>query len=665
VHDEDDRLTQDFDDGLPGCGDDQVLETDYLANGWVSREAIRKRPATREQSGWPTRQVTTSAYFRNGDLEKQETFTGVETDPSNLVESHTLTYVSEQGVYMNGHRLTDVYKLVGPGGSGPCATSACTATYGYDARERLVSWANGLPSGQGQTSIAYEVDEDDSTVGDTLAGNVTREAVTVNGQAQPVKDYVYTPAGQLVSMSVGGTLSERYFYERGNLRCVTGPAASDCSGTTLEKYKWDPLDRLEKFETTGPRGTKADVVDYVYDAFDRPVESTETRGGQPQTSTLEYLGLTDAVSNETRGSVSNRYSYDANLTRTGLSISGGNNSGNYTYGRNAHGDVSLLLQETGGAKAAYGYRPYGDKDTGLFAGDGDDSDPTNPYRFNDRRLDTGSGSIDMGARRFAPDTGRFLQQDFYREALDDLELSEDSLTQNRYAFAGGNPISFIETDGHRFDRTTGARTRSRARNRREPSLARRLDPRNADPAGRLESAADFGESLAQVRPRSVRRAAAKSARALRRAGHISAQHQNPHIERYKRARAQTTIARARASTERWRTAGRVLGYGGVGLGAVGAIQEQRNIDRGDPNLTQTERVVRAGIKTAGSVGGAVAGGAIGTAACSPAAVTIVGAVITAGCGATGAYVGQALGSYAADRLNRTLYRVDVADLRFW
>jgi hypothetical protein len=54
----------------------------------------------------------------------------------------------------------------------------------------------------------------------------------------------------------------------------------------------------------------------------------------------------------------------------------------------------------------------------------------------------------MGARRFAPDTGRFLEQDFYREALSDLELSYDALTENRYGFAGGNPISFVESDGH-------------------------------------------------------------------------------------------------------------------------------------------------------------------------------------------------------------------------
>ena len=49
--------------------------------------------------------------------------------------------------------------LVGPNGSGPCATNPCTATYGYDSRDRLVSWANGLPAGQGQTSIAYELVE--------------------------------------------------------------------------------------------------------------------------------------------------------------------------------------------------------------------------------------------------------------------------------------------------------------------------------------------------------------------------------------------------------------------------------------------------------------------------------------------------------------------------
>ena len=46
---------------------------------------------------------------------------------------------------------------------------------------------------------------------------------------------------------------------------------------------------------------------------------------------------------------------------------------------------------------------------------------------------------------FGPDTGRFLGPDFYRGALGALELAKDPPSQNRYAFAGCNPISFVES----------------------------------------------------------------------------------------------------------------------------------------------------------------------------------------------------------------------------
>lgn len=54
----------------------------------------------------------------------------------------------------------------------------------------------------------------------------------------------------------------------------------------------------------------------------------------------------------------------------------------------------------------------------------------------------------MVARRFGPDTGRFLQRDNYNGATADLGLALDPLTNNRYALASGNPISFVEWDGH-------------------------------------------------------------------------------------------------------------------------------------------------------------------------------------------------------------------------
>ncbi|HEX2294069.1 MAG TPA: RHS repeat-associated core domain-containing protein [Actinomycetota bacterium] len=86
----------------------------------------------------------------------------------------------------------------------------------------------------------------------------------------------------------------------------------------------------------------------------------------------------------------------------------------------------------------------------------------NSYRYTGKRTDTDSGTIDMGARRFAPDTARFLQPDVYGGALSNLGLSMDPLTGNRYALAAGNPVSFVEVDGHR-PLTDGSDTGSHAR----------------------------------------------------------------------------------------------------------------------------------------------------------------------------------------------------------
>jgi RHS repeat-associated protein len=76
--------------------------------------------------------------------------------------------------------------------------------------------------------------------------------------------------------------------------------------------------------------------------------------------------------------------------------------------------------------------------------------PLNPFRYTAKRYDTGSATYDMGARRFGPDTNRFLNlnQDLFYGALDNLGLSTDPLTANRYALAAGNPISYAEWDGH-------------------------------------------------------------------------------------------------------------------------------------------------------------------------------------------------------------------------
>ncbi|CAL9412059.1 hypothetical protein SUDANB106_01689 [Streptomyces sp. enrichment culture] len=79
-----------------------------------------------------------------------------------------------------------------------------------------------------------------------------------------------------------------------------------------------------------------------------------------------------------------------------------------------------------------------------------EEEPYNAYRFNGHRWDAASGTYDMGFRNYDPGLNRFLTRDLYGGALADMGLATDPFTNNRYAFAGGNPISFVELDGHLF-----------------------------------------------------------------------------------------------------------------------------------------------------------------------------------------------------------------------
>jgi RHS repeat-associated protein len=149
-----------------------------------------------------------------------------------------------------------------------------------------------------------------------------------------------------------------------------------------------------------------------------------------------------------------------------------------SYGHDLQGSVSQLLDDNGNVQASYGYQAYGtpdpeltdehDPETGQVTDAGNPlppADPVNSYRWQDKRVDRGSGTLDLGARRYSSGTAHFLQADKYQGALDDLGLEQDTLTQNRYGFAGGNPVSYIDEDGHMPIDMSGAQVRRWARAR--------------------------------------------------------------------------------------------------------------------------------------------------------------------------------------------------------
>ena len=128
-----------------------------------------------------------------------------------------------------------------------------------------------------------------------------------------------------------------------------------------------------------------------------------------------------------------------------------------------------------GLKAAYGYSAYGGSNLSLTKTAAGFSPNLNAYRFQSERFDTGSNTLDFGARRYSPSIQRFVQRDSFLGALDDLGLSTNPLAGNRYVFTAANPINFVDLDGTRRNKSAGFRAPlerapapcvSRARHRR-------------------------------------------------------------------------------------------------------------------------------------------------------------------------------------------------------
>jgi YD repeat-containing protein len=485
THDRGDRLDTHTDHGeqRTAASDDRLITTTWTPTGLLDVRRIRKW----DGSGFGDhKQMTDRDWSENGLLTSLKTYKsdGAGGD-SDLRESHALTYTDSNGVYLNGHKTKDIFRLKGP--NDDCTASDCTATFLYDARDRLVEEHRGHGTTPGRR---YTL---------SPSGNVEYER-HLNSDDNVVRTERSHYDGSKLAMQevVGSTIKSWYFYDCfGNLDVVRTQAhqaaRESCSvkpenGEVVADYKYDDFDRLERYEFRAGTGSVKDATDYVYDALDRPREQRETHtaseADQSRRVEFDYVGLTSDVAEERHfkpetdaGDLkrTKSYSYDALGNRVGMTDARtGKPAKDYGYSQDPQGSISLLLDDAGEAKAAYGYFAYGEADGGLtkelnpYAAEPNEPatspgrEPFNAYRFMGKRLDTGSGTptdqdgthvagqgtLDMGARRFGPDAGRFLQRDTYASALGDLSLSTDPLTQNRYALSGGNPISFVEVDGH-------------------------------------------------------------------------------------------------------------------------------------------------------------------------------------------------------------------------
>lgn len=249
--------------------------------------------------------------------------------------------------------------------------------------------------------------------------------------------------------------------------CEKDDLAAEGAKTTT-RYCYDEFNRL--IAASGFGTGKPELISY--DGLDRRDRKTTKKSGNREVKRdYSYLGTTELLIDEQVGTsglasddedrtTSQDYDYDSQGDRLGQQTTTDTGDRYRTYDKDANGSVTGLEQANGAVAddEDYVYDPYGALDhtaPSVPQGAAPDSDPglsdqarNQPFRFEGFYYDSGVKTYDMHARHYRPESRRFLSRDQYASGAGDQTLQADPLTQNRYAFAGGNPVTNIEFDGH-------------------------------------------------------------------------------------------------------------------------------------------------------------------------------------------------------------------------
>ncbi|MFF2941201.1 DNRLRE domain-containing protein [Streptomyces niveus] len=391
----------------PTAGNQQIFTQTYTD---------RNQPLKQTKANGNTVDFT---YFLDGPaksvLEK--------TSAGAVVARHDLEYDP------NGNRSKDTAKLMNADDSS--AYLDMVSTFEYDPQDRI---RKVTKTGDGAGTESYQYDANSNVVNQTVGGVTTSSTYDRN---------------RLLKNTTGGVAATYNYDPLGRLDTVSS------NGSTQEKYTYDGFDRMAR-HTAGSGGSQT-TTSYVYDAFDR-TQSQTTSGTSGKTTAFTYLGMDSKVlREEVAGKATKSYQWSPwgqQLTQIKHKDDGSKEYSQFTY--HPKGDVEAITKDDGTTRATYGYTAYGSDESGLFTGaDKPDAqnpaaEPYNEYRYNGKRYDAASGTYDMGFRNYDPGLNRFLTRDMYNGALADMTLGSDPYTGNRYAFAGGNPIAFVELDGHLF-----------------------------------------------------------------------------------------------------------------------------------------------------------------------------------------------------------------------
>jgi len=411
---------------------------------------------------------TTNYTYDGLDRPTGESFPDGTSDSYGYDAASNLTSLTDAGGtvsygYDKANQLTSV---TDPGANTPSATlgydndgdltsttyaSGASVARGYNAEDQLNSLTNTYKTSGGQTAqLSYNLTYDGSLVATSTdqANNLTTytydqlnrltEAKTTQG-SQTTADYKYTldGAGNVLSTNNNGTITT-YAYNPGNEICwsLNGSSANSCTSppSGAFRYSYDP---------DGNETSNGNNITATYN----PLGQTTSITANSTTTNLSYLGEsqnelasqgTTTIHNDLLGLASQTTSGATTyFTRaaTGQLIDERTPTATYNYLFNPQGSIVGLTNSSGQLENQYSYDPYGNRTT-------QSSQAPNYYGFQSGYLTT-PGYYHYGARYYNPSQLSWTQQD----PLTNIT----SLTQqDRYAFAGGNPVAYSDPTGMCF-----------------------------------------------------------------------------------------------------------------------------------------------------------------------------------------------------------------------
>lgn len=362
---------------------------------------------------YPDNMAVTYAYDANHNLVRV-------TDWANRVTAYT---------YDANNRVIGVIK---PDGS--------VTTTVYDNKQRVTSTVEKTSGGAVITGFEYIYDDLSRIIKEKVLANSTKMCHTYDALGRVVskavkklsdnsvistESFTYDAAGNITDAS-----NSCFQYDTNNRLVVfNGNSVSyDMDGNMLnngvQSFTYDSANRL----------VSADGHTYTYNAEDVRIRNL-CECCEDTTYTYDTNGKLSKLLMKTTNGVTTKYVYGRGLIGEEV------NNTFKTYHFDCRGSTIAIIDANGNITDTFAYDTYGK----LLSRTGT-SNVIFGYNGRDGVVTDANGLIYMRARYYSPEMKRFVNADIIAGSI------SNAVTLNRYAYANGNPVSFVDPFGFSAER---------------------------------------------------------------------------------------------------------------------------------------------------------------------------------------------------------------------